>query len=303
MENAIQINPNYPNYYNYLGAAYYWTAEYEGYHGLNPEPSLNKAIAAYKQILQMQKDDPEGNANLCEAYNLKYKFESMMGINGKESVQHAILYGEQAAKISPDLDFSDLNLGVAYANHAEQELKENGKFSLALGKSRKALQDTLKINSQYPEAYFTLGRIDFLSAKEKEQQGTSPIASLENARRNFAKALELNPKFKEARHQTTQTYRMQIAWKLGHNENTTKDIEEAMSINQQAVSENPGDAVALAEEAALLFLKGSTRNDSQDRAALEVQSAELMKKAFEINANLKSKYSNYNQPVLAGGNH
>lgn len=210
----------------------------------------------------------------------------MMGINGKESVQHAISYGEQAAKISPDLDFSVLNLGVAYANRAEQELKDNGKFSIAVEKSRKALQDTLKINSQYPEAYFTLGRLDFLSAKEKEMQGTSPIASLERARRNFAKALELNPKFKEARHLTTQTYRIQIGWKLAHTENAAKDIEEAMSINQQAVSEDPGDAVALAEEAAQLFLKARTENDSQDRAALEIQSAELMKKAFEINANL-----------------
>lgn len=226
----------------------------------------------------------------------------MSGNDGTDSVQQAIAHGEQSVKLSPDLDFSALNLGVAYANLAEHNLKDKAKFSAELEKSRKALQNTLKINAQYPEAYFTLGRLDFLSAREKAQLGTSPIPDLEKAREAFAKALQLNPAYIEARNVTTETYRMQIEWKLARKENPEKEMKEAISINQQAISQDPRDSVALAEEAALLFLKAGSTTHPQERADLETQSSELMRKALEINANLKSKYSNYD-PSLLGAKH
>jgi eukaryotic-like serine/threonine-protein kinase len=293
VKEALRLNPNYPPYLNYLGASYYWKAEYEGNHGIDPSHNLNQAIEAYRKILELHQDDPEANANLCEAFNLKYAFQTILEIDGRESVEQAIVYGENAAKLSPDLDFSILNLGIAYTNLAEINMDDSQKFAQAFDQSFKTLQKTLQINSQYPEAYFALGRLNFVAAEKKFQQGQNPISDLEKARSNLQKALQLNPAFNEARNLITESYRMQMDWKLSRKENYETELREALAVNNQSLSQKQTDALALAEKGALLFLEAAGFSNESKRAAISAESAAAMDEALKINSNLKAKYSKY----------
>ncbi|HSE39533.1 MAG TPA: protein kinase, partial [Acidobacteriota bacterium] len=185
-QKAIDLNPNFLNSYSYLGSALFWKAQYELNSNVDPLPSLDRAIEAYKGRFKIKPNDGDSFANICEAFNMKSEYQILTGKDAADSVRQAIIYGEKGIQYVPDLDFAILNLGIAYANLAEINLKHPREFSSAVKKSREVLNRALKINSDNAEAHFSLGRLEMMSG------------NFQKARVHFQDALRLNPKHDKA---------------------------------------------------------------------------------------------------------
>lgn len=279
---ALQINPNVNDIHTYLGAGLYWKAKYEMNHGLDPLPSINEAIPSYQWILKT-KEDSDAYANTCEALNLKVQYLLLTGNSAHEPVKQAIGNCQKAVALAPDLDFSQVNLGIAYANLAEVEKANVSEFKQAVQKSRNELNRGLQINPKYPEAHFNLGRLEFLSAEVFHDE-----RAFDRSRKNLARALEMNPKYDDARWLTAESYRFEGEAKYARRLDPSKEIEEGLKICDES---GPNDSYLMAVKSALLSLRARSSSHPQTREQALAESKQNLNEALRLNANLRSRYS------------
>ena len=119
--NALKLNPNYPDAHNNLGTA------------LQEQGDLTAAIASYNSALQLKPNYPEAHYNLGIA------------LQEQGDLTAAITSYNTALQLNPDDPIAHNNLGTA--------LQEQGDLTAAIASYNTAVQ--LKPN--YPEAHYNLG--------------------------------------------------------------------------------------------------------------------------------------------------
>lgn len=166
---AVRLNPKYVEAWFNLGAAYFNQGNYQ------------EAIPAYKEVVRLQNTNGEAHANLGDAYRLLNRFGEAEGSYRLASIfikndpeifsKLGYVLGRQlkwngavealnkAVALSPDaIDYT--NLGWAYYNAAQVDLKTRGKEADAkpkLQQAKAALQKATAGNQNFAPTYLNLG--------------------------------------------------------------------------------------------------------------------------------------------------
>ncbi len=225
---AIRLKPNYLDAWFNLGVVYYEQEKYED------------AITAYREAIRLKNNSGEAYANLADAYRQLKRYGDA---NGAYSIaatfikddpelysnwgfslgkvnkwDNAVLRLNEAIALSADhIDYT--NLGWAYYNSAQNDLKSNRKTEAQpkLQQAKTALLKAVSMNQKFAPANLNLGvtlndlgehkaALEYLiRANESRKNWVFAINELgiayrktndfENAVKQFEKAVDINPKY------------------------------------------------------------------------------------------------------------
>lgn len=178
-ETSLKLDPQDYNALGLLAITYAQRAQLEP-EGKDPHPYFQRAFQNARKAVSINPAFRDGFTYLGSALFWQAEYDLNHGRDPLGSIREAIEAYRNSLKFAPE-DWEP------NANLAEFLLRDGRDFREAIAKSRAALERTLQINKEYPEAHFTLGRLEVLSGHP------------EKARVHLEEALRLNPKCAKAK--------------------------------------------------------------------------------------------------------
>jgi serine/threonine protein kinase/Tfp pilus assembly protein PilF len=193
-EKAAQIRPD-DHSFNVLASAYRFRAEYEMYHGIDPEPAFQKIIFNGTKALEVNSKNIPAYGDLAIAYMYRGEYEMNRGQDPRESLNRAIQNYERSVQLQPQ-DYGSYNsLANAYAVRSDYEASKgidpSKSWEGAIANYKKALE----INPKYTHVFNNLGTVYEAKGKYDFSIGKDPTASFEEAQKYFVETMKINPSY------------------------------------------------------------------------------------------------------------
>ncbi len=180
MRKAVESAPNYPDYHNDLGAAYFKAGKYE------------EAAASFKEAIRLN----SGYANAHNNLGLVYR-KKRMHLEAEHEIRKAIELDPAHAIATYDLGLSYFSGGMFSQLRSALEIdsKTLGDIYRIRGLYPAAIEQyekTIQIHPQYADVLCLLGQVYVQSGNKKKGESY------------FRKALDINPKFETAKLELTK---------------------------------------------------------------------------------------------------
>ncbi len=260
--------------FNVLASAYRFRAEYEMYHGIDPEPAFQQIIFNGTKALQLNPKDTQSYGNIAVAYMYRGEYEMNRGKDPRESLNLAIQNYEKSAQLQPRSYGTYNSLANAYAIRSDYEASKGmdpaKSWEGAIANYKKALE----INPKYTHVFNNLGTVYEAKGKYDLSTGKDPTPSFEEAQKFYQETMKINPSYQHPYINMGITLGNLAEFEMSQGRNPSATLQRAAESNQEGldISTDAYDLNARAEvhiiEASYAFLK----RRSPELALAEVKS-------------------------------
>ena len=286
-EQALAINPKLGPIYNAAGLGYVALARHAWDHGGQPTRFFQKAFALYGKGLQVTPNSRLLQQNMAWAFYYQGKFLCRSNQTPTADLAQALAWSQKALDQGESLD-ALLCLGSAYRMKAEYAILQNQNPDLLIRQASQYFKQILAINSQFSEAFRSLGRLHTLSARWLMQEGLNPEPAFNRAWEELAQARskgqgQLAPMMAAAE---------LVLWRgigEGEAQGQGADLKQGFTWVDVVLKEEPGHAEARALRACLMGLEARAKEGSLNA------SAHNLKLALSHNPNLR----HYWEPIFS----
>ncbi|MFH1176733.1 MAG: protein kinase, partial [Acidobacteriota bacterium] len=240
---ALVADPASAAAFNALAEGLLTWGEHETANGLNPYPSLEKAIAAAGQATSLQPGDDAFVRTLGLAYLLRGKSEESLGQDPRESLRQAAVHSRRAIQLNPRSFYAWSDLGLVFLNLglSENRLGHDPRESL-----KEAIRSCEEANRIFPtsaENLTNLGSAHWVwMLHQLYDAGEDPRAAASKGEAAFRQALVVNPRYRLALvtlgSVLVEVARFEIRADLGGGER----LEEVLAALDAAREVSPNDA-------------------------------------------------------------
>jgi eukaryotic-like serine/threonine-protein kinase len=193
-QKATQIKPD-DHSFNVLSSAYRFRAEYEMYHGIDPEPAFQQIIFNGTKALELNAKNIPAYGDLAIAYMYRGEYEMNRGQDPRESLNRAIQNYDKSVQLQPKSYGTYNSLANAYAIRSDYEASKGidpaESWDGAIANYKKALE----INPKYTHVFNNLGTVNEARAKYEFSVGKDPTSAYEEAEKFYVETMKINPSY------------------------------------------------------------------------------------------------------------
>lgn len=212
-------------------------------------------------------------------YSVRSQYEMKMGINANVSLEQALEHSRRANQINPSFDVGRVNFASILTDKALYLHQQKKPLKNVLSEAIEAHEAAIRINPNRPEPHLTYGNLHTIAARDDIRSGKNPSLNLKLAHSHFDKALELYPEYAEGRMGKAESFYWQSYFLFHSGQTAEKEIHLGYAEAEKAIGLSPQLAEAYAIQGMLELL--------QNRS---MQGEASIRKAIELNANLKTRY-------------
>ena len=202
LKKILEIHGDLHSIYNQLGNIYIDRCFYESKIGVNPFPSIEKAIRYYGKALNLMPGHSLINSNMGYAYLVKAKFLKERGrVNSAiEALNKSKSFLLKAKEVNPGLVWPFLYLADTEYLMAEINMDANKSPILHLKRAEQYLKKSLGISgkSKYIDIYLSMLNVYKLKALWSKKQGKDFTRYAKRGKILSEKVLQTHPGLKEA---------------------------------------------------------------------------------------------------------
>jgi serine/threonine-protein kinase len=242
LQRSLALDPQ-PRVFNNLAITLYEQAEYELGHGIDALPTLEQAIAGYRQTIELLPEHPYPANNLGNAYRLKAAAELATGKDPRPSLRLAISSYERAVALNPQLAQSHGGLGRAHAGIARYQLLLAGHDpGDELDAAVAAAEIECRISPEYPFGYVALGTALAVEAAADIAGGQDPSSLIHRSRETLQQALRVNPSSLEAFLLLAETELLAALWAVQQQRSPLPFLDHSQRYLETGLAINPASA-------------------------------------------------------------
>jgi len=193
-QKATLIKPD-DRSFNVLSSAYRFRAEYEMYHGIDPEPAFQQIISNATKALQLNSKDTQAYGNIAIGYMYRGEYDVNRGQDPRESLNLAIQNYEKSVQLLPRSYGTFNSLANAYAIRSDYEASRGIDPSQSWEGAITNYKKALEINPKYTHVFNNLGTVYEAKGKYDFSIGKDPTASFEEAQKYFVETMKINPSY------------------------------------------------------------------------------------------------------------
>ena len=269
---ATQIKPE-DHSFNVLASAYRFRAEYEMYHGIDPEPAFQQIIFNSSKALQLNTKNIPAYGDLAIAYMYRGEYEMNRGQDPRESLNRAIENYEKTVKLQPK-DYGSYNsLANAYAVRSDYEaskgINPGESWEGAIANYKKALE----INPKYTHVFNNLGTVYEAKGKYDFSIGKDPTPAFEEAQKFYSETMKINPSYQHPYINMGLTLRHLAEYEMSQGHDPSATLKRAVESNQKGleISADAYDKIARAEIHVIEASNALIRKKSPESALAKVK--------------------------------
>lgn len=233
-QKATKIKPD-DHSFNVLAAAYRFRAEYEMYHGIDPNPAFQQIISNATKALELNPKDTQAYGNIAVAYMYRGEYDMNRGEDPRESLTLAIQNYEKSVKLQPR-SYGDYNsLANAYAIRSDYEASKGidpaKSWEGAIANYKKALE----INPKYTHVFNNLGTVNEAIGKYDFSVGKDPTPSFEEAQKFYVETMKINPSYQHPYINMGLTLRHLGEYEMSQGRDPSAILQRAAESNQKGL--------------------------------------------------------------------
>ena len=240
---VLEQAPDMALLWNNLGNIYYRMGEYQQSRGRPSDPSYRQAIDCCQKAVRL-------NSTLVPAFNLMGACWEGLGraaVAGggdpRPMLENAQSDYRRALAANPKYIYAINNLGLSWLQLARYAVLRNEDPKPLLRQSASQFEEGLRINATFlDEVHYNYGDVRLLEARLLIESGQDPSGKLEEARRHYGQALQINPRNAQTLSRAAQSWLLSARWALGRNASARASLSEAGKAFQQAVQLNQRDS-------------------------------------------------------------
>ena len=259
-QKATQIKPD-DHSFNVLASAYRFRAEYEMYHGIDPEPAFQQIILNGTKALELNSKNIPAYGDLAIAYMYRGEYEMNRGKDPRESLNLAIQNYEKSVQLQQRSYGTYNSLANAYAIRSDYEASKGidpaKSWEGAIANYKKALE----INPKYTHVFNNLGTVYEAKGKYDLSTGKDPTPSFEEAQKFYQETMKINPSYQHPYINMSITLRYFAEYEMSQGRDPSAILQLAVESNQKGldISTDAYDVIVRADihiiEADYAFLK------------------------------------------------
>ncbi|HEY7160695.1 MAG TPA: tetratricopeptide repeat protein, partial [Acidobacteriota bacterium] len=193
-QKATQIKPDDHSFHT-LATAYRFRAEYEMYHGIDPEPAFQQIISNGEKALKFNSKNVPAYGDLAIAYMYRGEYEMNRGQDPRESLNLAINNYDKSVQLEPRSYGTFNSLANAYAIRSDYEASKGIDPAKSLEGAIANYNKALEINPKYTHVFNNLGTVNEARGKYEYSVGKDPTSSYEEAQKFYVETMKINPSY------------------------------------------------------------------------------------------------------------
>lgn len=233
-QKASQIKPD-DHSFNVLASAYRFRAEYEMYHGIDPEPAFQQIIFNGTKALELNSKNIPAYGDLAIAYMYRGEHDMNRGKDPRESLNLAIQNYDKSVQLQPRSYGTYNSLANAYAIRSDYEASKGidpaKSWEGAIANYKKALE----INPKYTHVFNNLGTVYDARGKYDFSVGKDPTALFEEAQKFFVETMKINPSYQHPYINMGFTLGHLAEYEMSQGRDPSATLQRAVEANQKGL--------------------------------------------------------------------
>lgn len=276
-QKAIRMNPFEGNYNN-LGYSYWYKALDQIDRGLNPMPSLAKAIESYDAELTHFPSAIQTHSNLINALATKAEYELDHGIDPAGTIHQAQETYEECLKINSDNAFAIRNMASIFLTRGRFAMMRDQDPVPDFQESIQLAERAHKMNPAIASIFYS-GVAHRYQAKYERQRGKGSATSVRHAIEKLENLAAINIEYAPFYSELAEAWMEQAHIDRAKNKTANLNVafKNAEKNLDKAIFINPTFSHAFAAKGKLLLLQAHSNEKALNTAEQQLQSAIRMK--------------------------
>jgi serine/threonine-protein kinase len=246
-EEAAGIGRSDAQLHEALAEAWIRQGEMDMYAGKDPQPRLDKALAAADSAQAAAPRESNGHTKKAFAHYFQAQFAQDHGAP-REVVERLyraqIAAGEEAVALHPrDAHARDIT-GTAYTRLAERAIESGEPAEALLDKAFAHFERAIRDNPRFPWAYNDYGVALADSGDAEQRKNRDPRAFYQRAIDATKKAAAIDDQFALAFNNMAVYLNLLADWKADHGQDPTETVEESVRAADRAIAINKQQPLA-----------------------------------------------------------
>jgi len=286
----LKRKPNNARAYSGIGDVFSSKGNYLLNIGKNPEDSYKQSIKYCKQSIKIKPKLMYPYINTATSYIGFAEYRYLIGKSPFNMIKKALKNLKKAIKINPNDSDIYLTWIGSLILKSKYELDHDRSPIVFLNVCKSLYKKLVNIDPTLDTAYRQAGVIACMEARWKMKCKNNPEKDFVVSKNYLKKAIKINPLNAMNYYKYSEFLFWQSKWQIKLKKRSEHIILDGIKYADKAISINPRMAKAFAVKGMLYHLQSKIEKDIKEKKRLIDQGNFTIKKALEINGNLKYKY-------------
>jgi serine/threonine-protein kinase len=211
-ERAVELNAEYVTAWRNLGLARWYLGDAQWQQGEDPQPALAAALTAFEKLQQLDPESALAWTDTANVCLLQAQVLATSGRSPDSALRAAARSLDHAASLDPELVWLHFLRGAVALEQARWAVHTGADSESELERARLAFRSGLDTQPDNPFALTDQARVALVDAQHRLDVGSDPSPLLERAEASIEKALEVDAELAPAHAAAGLAHLLRAEW-------------------------------------------------------------------------------------------